>query len=173
MDIRNKEFRKKLIIKYLDVETSSAEERMLVDYFLSHKDVDEDEQAFVKMIRMENIPTNLLSDKGVEEYDRIVSETKQESKRIPLRRMIWVGGIAASIALFFMLSPVFTSPKANTMEIAQCIQQVINLPMDEIASITATPVNDYVWVKAELKDGTTKTFIMSENKGTTSLLAIN
>lgn len=122
---------------------------------------------------MENIQTNLLSDKGVEEYDRIVSETKQESKRIPLRRMIWVGGIAASIALFFMLSPVFTSPKANTMEIVQCIQQVINLPMDEIASITATPVNDYVWVKAELKDGTTKTFIMSENKGTTSLLAIN
>lgn len=173
IDIRNKEIRKSLIAKYLDAETSFAEERMLVDYFLSHKDVDEDEQAFVKMIRMENIQTNLLSDKGVEEYDRIVSETKQESKRIPLRRMIWVGGIAASIALFFMLSPVFTSPKANTMEITQCIQQVINLPMDEIASITATPVNDYVWVKAELKDGTTKTFIMSENKGTTSLLAIN
>lgn len=173
IDIRNKEIRKSLIAKYLDAETSFAEERMLVDYFLSHKDVDEDEQAFVKMIRMENIQTNLLSDKGVEEYDRIVSEAKQESKRIPLRRMIWVGGIAASIALFFMLSPVFTSPKANTMEIAQCIQQVINLPMDEIASITATPVNDYVWVKAELKDGTTKTFIMSENKGTTSLLAIN
>ena len=173
IDINNKVFRKKLIAKYLDAETSLAEERMLVDYFLSHKDVDEDEQAFVKMIRMENIQTNLLSDKGVEEYDRIVSETKQESKRIPLRRMIWVGGIAASIALFFMLSPVFTSPKANTMEIVQCIQQVINLPMDEIASITATPVNDYVWVKAELKDGKTKTFIMSENKGTTSLLAIN
>ena len=173
IDIRNKEIRKSLIAKYLDAETSFAEERMLVDYFLSHKDVDEDEQAFVKMIRMENIQTNLLSDKGVEEYDRIVSETNQDSKRIPLRRMIWVGGIAASIALFFMLSPVFTSPKANTMEIAQCIQQVINLPMDEIASITATPVNDYVWVKAELKDGTTKTFIMSENKGTTSLLAIN
>ena len=173
IDIRNKEIRKSLIAKYLDAETSFAEERMLVDYFLSHKDVDQDEQAFVKMIRMENIQTNLLSDKGEEEYDRIVSETKQESKRIPLRRMIWVGGIAASIALFFMLSPVFTSPKANTMEIAQCIQQVINLPMDEIASITATPVNDYVWVKAELKDGTTKTFIMSENKGTTSLLAIN
>ena len=173
IDIRNKEIRKSLIAKYLDAETSLAEERMLVDYYLGNMDVDEDEQAFVKMIRMENIQTNLLSDKGVEEYDRIVSETKQESKRIPLRRMIWVGGIAASIALFFMLSPVFTSPKANTMEIAQCIQQVINLPMDEIASITATPVNDYVWVKAELKDGTTKTFIMSENKGTTSLLAIN
>ena len=88
IDIRNKEIRKSLIAKYLDAETSFAEERMLVDYFLSHKDVDEDEQAFVKMIRMENIQTNLLSDKGVEEYDRIVSETKQESKRIPLRRMM-------------------------------------------------------------------------------------
>ena len=141
-----------------------------MDYFLSHKDVDEDEQAFVKMIRMENIQTNLLSDKGVEEYDRIVSETKQESKRIPLRRMIWVGGIAASIALFFMLSPVFTSPKANTMEIAQCIQQVINLPMDQIASITATPVNDYVWVKAELKDGTTKTYKINVIKAAEELI---
>ena len=173
IDIRNKEIRKSLIAKYLDAETSFAEERMLVDYYLGNMDVDEDEQAFAQMIRMENIQTNLPSDKCLEEYDRIVSETKQESKRIPLRRMIWVGGIAASIALFFMLSPVFTSPKANTMEIVQCIHQVINLPMDEIASITATPVNDYVWVKAELKDGTTKTFIMSENKGTTSLLAIN
>ena len=51
IDIRNKEIRKSLIAKYLDAETSFAEERMLVDYFLSHKDVDEDEQAFVKMIR--------------------------------------------------------------------------------------------------------------------------
>ena len=84
MDIRNKEFRKKLIIKYLDVETSSAEERMLVDYYLDSKYVDEDEQAFAKMIRMENIHANLLSDDGVEEYDRIVCETKQESKRTPL-----------------------------------------------------------------------------------------
>ena len=65
IDIRNKEIRKSLIAKYLDAETSFAEERMLVDYFLSHKDVDEDVQAFVKMIRMENIQTNLLSDKGV------------------------------------------------------------------------------------------------------------
>lgn len=84
MDIRNKEFRKKLTIKYLDAETSSAEERMLVDYYLDNKGVDEDEQTFAKMIRMETIHANLLSDEGVEEFDRIVSETKQESKRTPL-----------------------------------------------------------------------------------------
>ena len=174
MDIRNKEFRKKLIIKYLDVETSSAEERMLVDYYLDSKYVDEDEQAFAKMIRMENIHANLLSDDGVEEYDRIVCETKQESKRTPLFWMARVGGIAASIALFFMFFPI-SSPKADTAEIAQCIQQVMNLDMEEMVSISATPVDEYVWIKAELKDGSTKTFIMSKDKemGETSLLVIN
>lgn len=174
MDIRNKEFRKKLTIKYLDAETSSAEERMLVDYYLDNKGVDEDEQTFAKMIRMETIHANLLSDEGVEEFDRIVSETKQESKRTPLLWMARVGGIAASIALFFMLSPI-SSPKADTAEIAQCIQQVMNLDMEEMVSIIATPVDEYVWIKVELKDGATKTFIMSkdEEMGETSLLAIN
>lgn len=174
-DIRNKDIRKALIIKYLDAETSLAEERMLMDYYLDCKDVDEDEKAFAQMIRMENVHTSLLSDEGVEEYDRIVSETKQNPKRIPLRWMTWAGGIAASIALLLMLSPISTSSKVNTAEIAQCIQQVMNLDMEDMVSISATPVDDYVWVKAELKDGSTKTFIMSKDKemGATSLLAIN
>ena len=175
MDINNKEIRKTLIAKYLDAETSLAEERMLVDYYLGNKDVDEDEQAIAQMIRMENFQASLLSDEGVEEYDRIVSKTKQESKRIPLRWMAWVGGIAASIALLLMMYPISTSPKVNTAEIAQCIQQVMSLDMEDMVSISATPVDEYVWVKAELKDGETKTFIMSKDKdmGTTSLLAIN
>ena len=175
IDIRNKEIRKSLIVNYLNAETSLADEKVLVDYYLDCKDADEDEQAFAKMIRMENVHDSLLSDEGVEEYDRIVSETKRDSKRIPLRWMTWVGGIAASIALLFMMSPISTSPKANTMEIAQCIQQVMSMDMEDIVSISATPVDNYVWVKAELKDGSTKTFIMSKDKemGTTSLLAIN
>ena len=111
----------------------------------------------------------------VEEYDRIINETNQEPKRIPLRWMAWIGSIAASIALLFMLSPIFTSRTANTMEIAQCIQQVMSLDIEDMVSISATPLDDYVWVKAELKDGSTKTFIMSKDKEmeATSLLAIN
>ena len=167
IDVRNKEFRKTLIVKYLEAETSPMEEKMLVDHYLDNKDVDKDEQAFARMIRMENIHTHLLSDEGVEEYGRIVSETK----RTPLRWMTWVGGIAASIALLFVVLP--SSPKLTTNEIAQSIQQVMNLDMENMESITATPVDEYVWVKAELKDGTTKTFIMSKEKGTTTLLAIN
>lgn len=175
MDIRNKEIRKQLITKYLNAETSLAEERILMDYYFTNKEVDEDEQAFARMIRMENIHADLLSDEGVEEYDRIVSETKQESKRIPLRWMTWAGGIAASVAMVFMLSPIFTSPKADATDIAQCIQQVMSLDMEDMVSISATPVDECVWVKAELKDGSTKTFIMTKDKemGETSLLAIN
>ena len=68
IDIRNKEIRKSLIAKYLDAETSFAEERMLVDYFLSHKDVDEDEQAFVKMIRMERSKRKLPDEKKKKQF---------------------------------------------------------------------------------------------------------
>ena len=173
IDIMNKEIRKSLIAKYLDAETSLVEERMLVDYYLDNKDVDEDEQAFAQMIRMENIHANLLSDEGVEEFDRIVNERKQETKRIPLRWMTWVGGIAASIALLFAIIP--SSQMPETSEIAQSIQQVMNLGMDDIVSITATPIDKCVWVKVELENGEKKTFIMEKDKemGTTSLLAIN
>ena len=175
MDIRNKEIRKEFITKYLNVETSPAEERILMDYYLNNKDVDEDEQAFALMILMENIHTNLFSDEGVEEYDGIINETNKKYKRIPLRWMTWAGGIAASIALFFMMTPFYTSPKADTADIALCIQQVMNLDMEDMVSISATPVDECVWVKAELKDGSTKTFIMTKDKEMeeTSLLAIN
>ena len=173
INIKDKEIRQALIAKYMEAETSLAEERILVDYYLSNKDVDEDEQAFAQMIRMENIHANLLSDEGVEEYDRIINEKKQESKRIPLRWMTWVGGIAASITLLFAVIP--SSQVPETSEIAQSIQQVMNLGMDDVISITATPVDKCVWVKVELENGEKKTFIMEKDKemGTTSLLAIN
>ena len=173
INIGNKEIRQALVDKYLDAATSLAEEKMLVDYYLENKDVDEDEQAFAQMIRLENAHASLLSDEGVEEYDRIVSETKQASRRIPLRWMTWVGGIAASIALLFAIIP--SSQMSETSEIAQSIQQVMNLGMDDVVSITATPVDKCVWVKVELENGEKKTFIMQKDKemGTTSLLAIN
>lgn len=173
MDIKNKEIRHRLIVRYLDAETSPTEEKMLMDYYAGNNQVDEDEQAFAQMIRMEKMNVSLLSDEGVEEFDRMVGEAKKETKRIPLRWIAWASGIAATIALLFMMVP--SSPQTSTLDIAQSIQQVMNLPMDDILSITATPIDDCVWVKAELKDGSSKTFIMDKDreKGTTTLLAIN
>ena len=173
MDIKNKEIRLELIARYLNAETSPAEEMMLMDYYGNNNRVDDDEQAFARMIRMEKMNVSLLSDEGVEEFDRIIGEAKQETKRIPLRWIGWASGIAATIALLFMMIP--SSPQTSTLEIAQSIQQMMNLPKDDILSVTATPIDDYVWVKAELKDGSSKTFIMNKDqeKGTTTLLAIN
>ena len=175
MDITSKEIRKRLIVKYLDAEMTPTEERMLADYYLVNTEIDEDEQDVAKLIRMEKIYASLLSDEGVEEFDRIINETKRKPIRIPLRWMVWTGGIAASIALFFVVSPLLTPKTPETVEIVQNIQQIMDLGTDEVVSITATPVDDFVWVKAVMKDGTTKTFIMSEDKktGATSLLAIN
>lgn len=171
MDIRNKEIRQQLIIRYLDAETSPAEEKMLLEYYGKNNHVDDDEQAIAQMIRMENLNASILSDEGVEEFDRIIGGTKQETKRLPLRWIAWMSGIAATLALVFLMIP--SSPKTNTLEIAQSIQQVINLPSDDIMSITATPIDEYVWIKATLKDGSVQTFIMNKEKETTTLLAIN
>ena len=175
MDIHKKELRRELINRYLNAEATPTEERLLFLYFLENKEVDKDEQSVSQMIRMENIYTSLLSEEGVKEYDRIVNKEKRQPKKISFRWISWVGGIAASIALLFILNPKPTSKDSETIEIAQCIQQMVNLDMEDMISITATPVDECVWVKTELKDGSTKTFIMymDENNKTTTLLAIN
>ena len=175
MDIHKKEIRRELINRYLNAEATPTEERLLFLYYLENKEVDKDEQSFSQMIRMENIYTSLLSEEGVKEYDRIVNKEKRQPKKISFRWISWVGGIAASIALLFILNPKPTSKDSETIEIAQCIQKMMNLDMEDMISITATPIDECVWVKTELKDGSTKTFIMNrdENNETTTLLAIN
>lgn len=175
MDIHNKEIRRELINKYLNAETTPAEERLLLLFYLENKKVDKDEQAASQMMRMENIHASLLSDEGVKEFDRIVNKEKRQPKQTSFRWISWLGGVAASIALFFIIYTKPTSKDSETIEIAQCIQQMVNLDMDDMISITATPIDECVWVKTELKDGSTKTFIMNrdENNKTTTLLAIN
>jgi len=172
MDINNKEIRRKLIARYLGAETSSKEEKLLADYYALHG-ADEDEQAVARLIRMENIHTSLLSDEGEEEFERIMNNAKWKN----IRWMPWFDGlVAASVALLFILNVISHSQSSfTTVEIAQGIQEMMSLKTEEIVSITATPLDEYTWVEAELKDGSTKTFLMSKEKemGTTSLLAIN
>lgn len=172
MDVKNKETRRILIERYLNAEASIAEEKMLVDYYLLNEEVDEDEQAVAKMIRIDKSYAFLLSDEGVQEYERIVKENKLKSKKVYMKWGAWLGGVAASIALFCMIYPITLSPSLDTVEIAQCIQLMMN--MEDMVSVTATPIDDYVWVRAELKDGSTKIFIMDKKdiKETTSILTI-
>ena len=176
INIKDKEARLQLITKYLEAETTIAEEAMLHTYYMENK-ADEDEQAIAQMICMEHADTDLLSAEGAEEFDRIVSKTKAKPRKATIRSL-WIGGWAAAVTLLFVLNVVTQrkeEPNAafNTIEIAGCIQQL--MAVEDVTSVTASPVKECVLVTATLADGTTKMFIMNKDseEGSTSMLAIN
>ena len=176
INIKDKEARLQLITKYLEAETTIAEEAMLHTYYMENK-ADEDEQAIAQMICMEHADTDLLSAEGAEEFDRIVSKTKAKPRKATIRSL-WIGGWAAAVTLLFVLNVVTQrkeEPNAafNTIEIAGCIQQL--MAVEDVTSVTASPVKECVLVTAQLADGTTKMYIMNKDseEGSTSMLAIN
>ena len=178
INIKNKETRLQLIAKYLEAETTIAEEAMLHTYYMENK-ADEDEQAIARMICMEHADADLLSDEGAEEFDRIVSKTKAKPRKATIRNL-WIGGWAAAVTLLLVLNIVtqrreepVPSAAFNTVEIAGYIQQLMTV--EDVTSVTASPVKECVLVTAQLADGTTKMFIMNKDseEGSTSMLAIN
>ena len=176
INIKDKEIRLQLIAKYLEAETTIAEEAMLHTYYMENK-ADEDEQAIARMICMEHADADLLSDEGAEEFDRIVSENQAKPRKATIRNL-WIGGWAAAVTLLLVLNIVTQrkeEPSAafNTIEIAGCIQQLMTV--EDVTSVTASPVKECVLVTAQLADGTTKMYIMNKDseEGSTSMLAIN
>ena len=176
INIKDKEIRLQLIAKYLEAETTVAEEAMLHAYYMENK-ADEDEQAIARMICMEHADADLLSDEGAEEFDRIVSENQAKPRKATIRNL-WIGGWAAAVTLLLVLNIVTQrkeEPSAafNTIEIAGCIQQLMTV--EDVTSVTASPVKECVLVTAQLADGTTKMYIMNKDseEGSTSMLAIN
>ena len=175
-NVMDKEVRLQLIAKYLEAETTVAEEAMLHAYYTEHK-AEEDEQAIARMICMEHADANVLSDEGADEFDRIGRENQAKPRRGNVRNL-WIGGWAAAITLLLVLNIAAQreeEPSAafNTVEIAGCIQQLMTV--EDVTSVTASPVKECVLVTAQLADGTTKMFIMNKDseEGSTSMLAIN
>ncbi|MBR5149567.1 MAG: hypothetical protein IKV15_10310 [Bacteroidaceae bacterium] len=176
INIKDKEVRLQLITKYLEAETTVAEEAMLHTYYMENK-AEEDEQTIAQMICMEHADANLLSVEGAEEFDRIVAEAKAKPQKVRVRRL-WIGGWAAAITLLLVLNVVTQrreEPSAafNAVEIAGCIHQLMKV--EDVTSVTASPVKECVLVTAQLADGTTKMYIMNKDseEGSTSMLAIN
>ena len=177
MNIQDKDTRMALVARYLEAETTVAEEALLAAYYAANE-VEEDERAIAQMIRMEHANEALLSKEGAEEFDRIVSQAKSKQPKHHIRRMAWIGGVAAAIALLLVLNVTIPreaepSPAFTTMEIAGYVQQLMNV--EDIETVTASPVKECVLVTATLADGTTKMFIMNKDpeEGSTSMLAIN
>ncbi|MBO5135484.1 MAG: hypothetical protein J6C15_10070 [Bacteroidaceae bacterium] len=177
MDIKDKDTRMALVARYLEAETTVAEEALLAAYYAANE-AEEDERAIAQMIRMEHAGAALLSKEGAEEFDRIVSQAKSKQPKHHIRRMAWIGGVAAAIALLLVLNVTIPreaepSPAFTTVEIAGYVQQLMNV--EDIETVTASPVKECVLVTATLADGSTKMFIMNKDpeEGSTSMLAIN
>ena len=177
MDIKDKDTRMALVARYLEAETTVAEEALLAAYYASNE-AEEDERAIAQMIRMEHAGAALLSKEGAEKFDRIVSQAKPKQQKPHIRRMVWIGGVAAAIALLLVLNVTIPreaepSPAFTTVEIAGYVQQLMNV--EDIETVTASPVKECVLVTATLSDGSTKMFIMNKDpeEGSTSMLAIN
>lgn len=87
-DLNNKEIRKEILGRYLDAETTIAEERALVEYFMHHNP-DDEERAVAAMI----VAENNISRVGFDENSTRVSVNKNSRARY------WWAGLAAAIAV--------------------------------------------------------------------------
>ena len=176
MDIKDKDTRMALVARYLEADTTVAEEALLAAYYAANE-AEEDERAIAQMIRMEHANEALLSKEGAEEFDRIVSQTKPKQSRPIIRRIAWISG-AAAIALLLVLNVQLPQEEVpseafTTVEIAGYVQQLMNV--EDVETVTASPIKECVLVTATLADGTTKMYIMNKDseEGSTSMLAIN
>ncbi len=104
-----------------------------------------------------------LSDDSAAEFDRLVR--KGESRR--RRPLVWgtMLVVAASLALILTLSIRGGESRFNGIEIAEGIQQIMNLDTDNVRSVTATPAGKRVILTALMMDGSQCTYVMSRTDG--------
>ncbi|MCQ2171138.1 MAG: hypothetical protein MJZ17_00050 [Bacteroidales bacterium] len=173
--IDNKEYRSKLIARYLEAETSVKEEIELAEYYSAVREgrLDADEAAVARLILADHPEVAVLSAEGGKE--------SSHRNRRPARPFATVRAAAfafAALALFFVIHlhrQKSTECIFSPMEIAQSINTMMNMDTDEIESIVAEPKGANVILIAKMKDGSSNTFIMSRNPedGSTKILAQN
>jgi hypothetical protein len=163
-----KNIRKSLIEKYLNAETDVREEQMLAEWFAANG-AEQDEEAVARLILSEYPEAGY--DAAEKEYDSIM-DTHLRRRRI----FIMAGGIAACIAVAMGL---FLSQRRacpfDGLEMAQGIDQIMSLDTDNVESVTAKPKGSKVIITAQMKDGSTCSYIMrkDEDASTISITAMS
>ena len=107
-----------------------------------------------------------LSDEAVVEFDRIVSEYERP---LMLKKVLrWVGSIAAAaaIALPLMISRPWEKQEESidTVAMIEGIKHLMELDTEEIISISAVPNGSQAILTANMKDGSTRSFIMTMDR---------
>ncbi|MGM9753097.1 MAG: hypothetical protein ACI3ZK_03465 [Candidatus Cryptobacteroides sp.] len=166
----DREYRKILIEKYLNTESSLEEERMLAKWF-SANEAESDEMYVSKLLLAEYPEASYAI--AEKEFDTIVSKPGRRS-----RIMKWTFSFAACAALIISLEFFFTKQKTcdfNGLEIAQGIEQIMSLNMENVESISARPKGNNVIITALLNDGSSCSYLMSKDAETSavSITAMN
>ena len=182
-DLADKNSRKALIERYLEAETTPAEEQRLRDWFARHQ-AEADEREIALLVGLVAPCASCLPelDETEAEFDRLVAAGGNGSNNGNGRggRLRWRAGIAAAaaaaITLFFFLRPAGSKEQPiSPVAIAEGIRQIMMLSPDEIETVVATPSGSKAILTAYLKDGRTFSYILTydTDDGTTSLLAYN
>ena len=117
-----------------------------------------------------------LSESAVEEFDRIVREYEKPLRRRRIFR--WVSGIAAAaavvLAVFIFRTPAEETP-LSAVTIAETIGELMNLDEGNILSIEAKPQGSKAILTVNMKNGDTRTYIMTmeEETGATLLTQLS
>lgn len=119
-----------------------------------------------------------LNDEAVAQFDAIMARARQ--KRMRNRIWAWTSGVAAAAilaaVLFLSLPSESTSYEPMTvMEIAQGIEELMNVHEEDVKSIQAIPTGSTTLLIVYMKDGSTSSYILTRNDDgvTTSILALN
>ena len=188
MNIEDKEYRKALIERYLNADTTPEEERCLRAYYAEAAEVDDDEKAVARLMNISAPSEEAYSQTKADEYDRLFgsdeaaefklheSDSKQAKKRgIIFKSISAFAACAAAIAMFLIIRPKATSTDFTPLEIAQSISALAELNSEDVESVAAKPTGGGVIVTVVLKDGNSCDFRMTRDgeTGEIQLLAMN
>ena len=183
MNIEDKEYRKALIERYLNADTTPDEERCLRAYYAEAPAVDDDEEAFARLMNISAPTAEVYSQTKADEYDRLFGSDESASfeARVAKRRGVIFKSLyafaacAAAVVLFFIFKPKAPSTDFTPLEIAQSISALAELNSEDVESVAARPTGSGVIVTVVLKDGTRCGFRMARDgaSGEIHLLAMN
>ena len=124
-------------------------------------------------ITTEDIERQYLSDEAAAEFDRIVG---RHEKRLRRKRLsLWAGGIAAAMIFVVVFKPMISNETPiDPVMVAEGITGLMNIDSDRIESIVAKPKGSKAIVIAYLKNGETRSYIMTtDDSGWMTLTAVN
>ena len=157
-ELNNKSLRQQLIQRYLDAETSVAEEQALADFYRhTHDNLSADEETVRQLVLVTSCPVDdfNLSDEKAQEFDQIMLLTSQ---RKPRRVIFWPWVAAACV--IGILAIFLTLPKnENEVPTDRLNVQVSRLTKEEPQELqqmqTEDVLSDSFLTAAQTKQPTT------------------